>query len=300
MKIGMTLPVTEPGWSRQTLIDWTRGVDGGPFDFLALGERVCFPSPEVISTLSACAAVTERVRLLTTVLILPAHDPVILAKQLATIDVFSEGRLSVGVGTGGRVEDYVARSLGPERRRLSALESHVDTMRQVWAGEYRVEGAANIVEPLPKQAGGPPLYAGVFGPKGIASASRWAEGVCGMSMSGEVSEASAAFQQITELWVATPEAERRSEKPVLGSAFWFALGDDARQQMQTHLYRYFNWLPESDRQAMASACGFCGSADELRQRLIEFREAGTDELALIPTSIDSRDLEAAAEVVASL
>lgn len=300
MKIGMTLPVTEPGWSRQALIDWAQGIDAGPYDFLALGERVCFPSPEVISTLSACAALTERVRLLSTVLILPAHDPVILAKQLSTIDVFSGGRLSVGVGTGGRLEDYAARSFGPERRRLSVLESHVDTMRQVWAGEYRVEGAANIVEPLPQQTGGPPLYAGVFGPKGIASASRWAEGVCGMSMSGEVSEASAAFQQITALWSATPESERASEKPVLGSAFWFALGEDARQQMQTHLYRYFNWLPESDRKAMAEGCGFCGSADDLRQRLIEFRDAGTDELALIPTSINVSDLEAATEVVASL
>lgn len=300
MKIGMTLPVTEPGWSREVLQAWARGIDDGPFDFLALGERVCFPSPEIISTLSACAVLTERVRLLTTVLILPAHDPVILAKQLATIDVFSGGRVSVGVGTGGRMEDYVARSLGAERRRLSVLEQHIETMRQIWSGDYQVEGAASVVEPLPVQEGGPPLYAGVFGPKGIASASRWAEGVCGMSMSGEVSEARAAFDQINALWSETPAAQRLADNPVLGSAFWFALGDDARQQMQTHLYRYFNWLPESDRRAMAEHCGFCGSADELRQRLIAFREAGTDELALIPTSIDATDLELAAEVVASL
>ncbi len=300
MKIGMTLPVTEPGWSREALIDWATGIDRGPFDFLALGERVCFPSPEVISTLSACAVLTERVRLLTTVLILPAHDPVILAKQLASIDVFSGGRLSVGVGTGGRVEDYVARGLGSDRRRLSVLESHIDVLRRVWAGEYRVEGAANIVEPLPKQAGGPPLYAGVFGPKGIASASRWAQGVCGMSMSGQASEASAAFDQVETLWSKTPEKQRRAAKPVQGSAFWFALGDTAKEQMQTHLYRYFNWLPESDRRAMAEGCGFCGDADALRQRLLAFKEAGADELALIPTSIDVRDLELAAEVVASL
>ena len=119
-------------------------------------------------------------------------------------------------------------------------------------------------------------------------------------MSGEASEARAAFDQINALWSETPAAQRQADKPILGSAFWFALGDDARQQMQTHLYRYFNWLPENDRRAMAEHCGFCGSADELRQRLIAFREAGTDELALIPTSIDPTDLELAAEVVASL
>ena len=78
MKIGMTLPVTEPGWGREVLQTWARGIDDGPFDFLALGERVCFPSPEIISTLSACAVLTERVRLLTTVLI-----------RLPTIRLFS-------------------------------------------------------------------------------------------------------------------------------------------------------------------------------------------------------------------
>ena len=100
MKIGMTLPVTEPGWTRETLIEWARRIDQGPYNSLALGERICFPNPELMTTLGACAVLTERVDLVTTVLILSMHNPVLAAKQLATVDVLSpvRGRLLPGGG----------------------------------------------------------------------------------------------------------------------------------------------------------------------------------------------------------
>ena len=84
MKIGMTLPVTEPGWTREILLEWVKRIEAGPYSSLALGERICFPNPELMTTLGACAVLTERVDLVTTVLVLSAHDPVLAAKQLAT------------------------------------------------------------------------------------------------------------------------------------------------------------------------------------------------------------------------
>ncbi len=295
MKVGMTLPVTEPGWSRSVLEDWCRNIDTGPFDSLALGERICFPSPEVIATLSACAVLTRRVRLYTTVLVLPIHDPVVLAKQLATIDVFSEGRLTVGVGSGGREEDYLASSTPLRQKRLAVMEDQIATLRRVWAGEIVREGTLRPVEPFPVQAGGPPIMAGVFGPKGMASAARWAEGLAGMSMSGDVAEAAVAFAMARKVWASAGQTS-----PYLMSSFWFALGPRADQQVHTHLVRYFNWLDADERKAMAESCGFRGSAGELSDRLKQFRDAGCDELMLIPTSIDPDEVLRAAEAVAQI
>lgn len=296
MKVGMTLPVTEPGWSRDILEAWCRNIEDGPYHSLALGERLCFPSPEIIATLSACAVLTKRVRLHTTVLVLPIHDSVVLAKQLATIDVFSEGRLTVGVGSGGREEDYRASSTPLSRKRLSVIEEQVATMRRVWAGENVVEGTLRPVEPFPLQDGGPPILAGVFGPKGMASAAHWASGVAGMSMSSDVDEAIDAFAASQQAWATA----KNSKAPYLMSSFWFALGSNADAQAQTHLMRYFNWLDDASRQAMANACGFRGSTQALTDRLKQFRDAGCEELQLIPTSIDPDEVLRAAEAVAAL
>ncbi|MFT5605946.1 MAG: alkanesulfonate monooxygenase SsuD [Paracoccaceae bacterium] len=296
MKVGMTLPVTEPGWTRTILKDWCRNIEDGPFHSLALGERICFPSPEIIATLAACAVLTERVRLHTTVIVLPIHDPVVLAKQLATIDVFSEGRLTVGLGSGGREEDYRASSTPLNRKRLAVMEEQVTIMRKVWAGENVVAGALRPVEPFPLQAGGPPILAGVFGPKGMASAAGWASGLAGMSMSGHVQEAADAFASIKQAWTSAGN----SIPPYLMSSFWFALGDNADAQTSTHLTRYFNWLDDASREGMANSCGFRGSKQALTDRLKQFRDAGCDELLLVPTSIDPDEVNMAAEAVAGL
>ena len=106
----MTLPVMEPDlWdSDSTLEQWARPVDDGPFASLCFGERMAFDNPETLVLLGACAAWTSRVRLVTTVIVPQLHDPVLLAKSLATADRLSGGRLTVGFGVGGREEDYRA------------------------------------------------------------------------------------------------------------------------------------------------------------------------------------------------
>ena len=105
MKIGMTLPVMEPDLTRKDLEKWTKKIDTGPWSHIALGERILFPNPEFISTLSAVAAWTNRVEIIATVSILTMHNPILSAKQFATIDLLAEGRFTLGVGVGGREED---------------------------------------------------------------------------------------------------------------------------------------------------------------------------------------------------
>lgn len=296
MNIGMTLPVTEPGWSRDILLQWAEKIDNGPFSSLALGERIFFPSPELMTTLGACAVLTRRVKLVTTVIILPMHNPVLTAKQLATVDVLSEGRLVVGVGTGGRAEDYLATGTDLSQKRIAVMASHVQTMREIWRGEYQQEGALRPVEPLPVQKNGPPVLAGVMGPKGLASAAQWADGVSGMSVVATADDARQAMQMANDAW----QQAGHSTAPQFNSAFWFATGDNAQQQMQTHLTRYFNWLDEGSRNAMAMHAGFKGSISDLTERLKAFADTGMDEVLLIPTSIDPAEVDRAAEAIARL
>ena len=290
------MPVTEPGWTRDILTHWAKKIDQGPYSSLALGERICFPSPDFMATLGACAVLTERVNLVTTVIVLPTHNPVVLAKQLATVDVFSQGRLVVGVGTGGREEDYFASGTDLTQKRIAVMESHVEIMRKVWAGENVVEGALRPVEPFPIQQPGLPILAGVMGPKGLASAAQWADGISGMSMTGRADEAEQAFDQARQAW----KSARKTDTPALNTAFWFALGDNADQQIEKHLTRYFNWIDEGSREAMVKHGGFRGTPAELKDRLKAFADIGTDELLLIPTSIDPEEVDRASEVINSL
>ena len=292
MKIGMTLPVTEPGWTRDVLLDWVRKVEAGPYHSLALGERICFPNPELMTTLGACAVLTERVQLVTTVLVLPMHDPVLAAKQLATVDVLSEGRLTVGVGTGGRDEDYRAVGVPRERKRIAVLESHVETMRRVWRGETVVPDTLRPVEPFPVQPGGPRLLSGAMGPKATASAARWADGISGMTPSASADEVAASFALAREAWRDAGRGE-----PELNTALWFALGDGGDEQMATHLARYFNWVEPAARDAMVTHAGFRGPANAFRDLVRAIEDTGANELLLIPTSIDAGEVDRAADAL---
>ena len=197
---------------------------------------------------------------------MPTHNPVNLAKQLATVDVFSNGRLTVGVGTGGREEDYAAAGTDLSQKRIAVMEAHVATMRRVWAGENVVPGALRPVEPFPIQLPGPSVIAGVMGPKGLASAAKWSDGIAGMSISAQAKEAAQAFDQAREAW----REAGRSEAPVLNTAFWFALGDDPNGQIETHLTRYFNWIDPAAREYMVKQGGFRGSGADLKDRLKAF------------------------------
>ena len=162
MKIGMTLPVMEPDLSRQDLEDWTLRVDAGPWSHIALGERILFPNPEFISTLSAVAAWTKRVEIIATISVLTMHNPILSAKQFATIDMISEGRFTLGVGVGGREEDYNAIGSTWSDRRWATLSDRVKTMQSVWSKEYHPS-----LGPTPFSMNGPQILAGAVGPKAM-------------------------------------------------------------------------------------------------------------------------------------
>ncbi|MDX6219061.1 MAG: hypothetical protein QOJ48_742 [Frankiales bacterium] len=295
MQIGMTLPVMEPDVDADMLETWCRAVDDGPFSSLCFGERMAFDNPDALTLLGAVAAWTSRVEVLTTVVVPQLHDPVMLAKALATADVLTKGRLTVGLGVGGRREDYVAVAADPATQTMAELASRALTMKRVWSGE-KVTEAVRPVGPPPVQPGGPSLLVGTLGPKTLRSAVTWADGLAGVSMDLDVAAIASLFDVARAAW---SEAGRAA--PRLATSTWFALDDgdgSAREQVHRHLLHYMNWLPVSLVDPLARVSGFAGTEAELRDLLKRLEDLGTDELHLIPTGSDVSQVERVAALLA--
>jgi alkanesulfonate monooxygenase SsuD/methylene tetrahydromethanopterin reductase-like flavin-dependent oxidoreductase (luciferase family) len=289
----MTMPVMEPDLDAPTLKQWARVIDDGPFSSLCWGERIAFDNPDSLTLLGALAAWTGRVRLVTTVIVPQLHDPVMLAKALSTGDLLSEGRLTVGIGVGGRHEDYRAVGADPATQTMRGLADRVATMKRVWAGEKTTESVLSV-GPSPVQAGGPPLLVGTIGPKTVRSAAAWADGLAGTILDLDVTKQNGLFDVAREAW-----RQAGKPQPHLATSFWFAIGErqQARAQVHRHLLRYLNWIPAEYVDAMAPSTGFAGSEDELLDVLGRFEDIGTDEVHLIPTSSDIEQLRRVADAV---
>lgn len=290
------MPVMEPDLDAALLRQWAQTIDEGPFSSLCWGERIAFDNPDSLTLLGAISAWTQRVRLVTTVIVPQLHDPVMLAKGLATGDMLSGGRLTVGIGVGGRHEDYNAVGADPKTQTIRGMAERVAVMKRVWAGEKTTD-SVRPVGPSPVQAGGPPLHVGTIGPKTVRSAAAWADGMAGTTLDLDVAKQNELFDVARTAW-----AEAGKPAPHLATSFWFAFGpaDDARGQVHRHLRRYMNWIPAEYVDAMAPMTGWAGTEEDLVAVLKRFADIGTHEVQLIPTSSDVDQLRRAADVVAAL
>jgi len=286
MEVGMNLPVMVPGLDRELILEWCRRIDRGPFSHVGAGERITFPNPEILVTLSAAAAVTSRARILLDVLVLPMHDAVWAAKQIATLDVVSGGRVVLGVGAGARPEDYRAVGADFGVRRLARMAEQVALMRRVWAGENVVEGALRPVEPAPVQPGGPPVLAGSLSPRSIRKAAPWADGLCGFSFGPSSDEIARSFEFAREAW----REAGREKPPHLATSFWFALGPDARAQLDRYLARYLAFMGPGVAEKLAPTVTV-DSAPKLREAMSRIADCGADELSLVPTTLDPDEID---------
>jgi alkanesulfonate monooxygenase SsuD/methylene tetrahydromethanopterin reductase-like flavin-dependent oxidoreductase (luciferase family) len=284
MKISMTLPTMAPGCDRAALLAWCRRIDAGPFTSVAAGERVSFPNVEVGVALAAAAAITERVRIVSTLFVAPLHPAAQLAKRVASLDVLSGGRLTLGLGVGGREEDYRATGATFERRH-ARLDAQVAEMRRIWAGETLVAGTAPI-GPAPLQPGGPPILAAAAGAKPLARAARWSDGVLGFHFGPQAAEAEQLVRDAEAAW----REAGRAARPYCTTSFWFALGPDAHERLDRYARRYLAVFGDAAARALAARCLSAGD-DAFRSALRNLRDAGIDECFLVPTTADVTELD---------
>ena len=291
MQIGMTLPSMVPGLDRKAILSWCRGIDSGPFASLACGERITYPNTEMRALLAAAAALTERVRIVPTLYVLPMHPTAIVAKEVASLDVLSNGRVTLTVGVGGREHDYRAAEK-PFAGRFRRLDQQVALLRRLWAGEPPFAGA-DPVGPPPVQKGGPPLWAGAMGPKSLRRAAGWADGVAGFSTAGDAAEVASAFGLVCAAWQEAGVARA----PRLVTGFWYALGPGAEERLHGYVFDYLRLFGDGPARAMATRCRI-SSAERFRDCVEAIAALGADELILVPTTADPAELDRTVDALA--
>jgi alkanesulfonate monooxygenase SsuD/methylene tetrahydromethanopterin reductase-like flavin-dependent oxidoreductase (luciferase family) len=290
--ISINIPTFMQTRTRDEELAWYRKVDEGPWASLSSWERVTYPGWALTVQLAAAAAITERVRLWTDIVTLPLRSAVLFAKEVASVDVLSGGRLTLSVGIGAHDEDFLAvgSDLGQRRQKM---DEQVATMRRIWAQEPAVEGHLPI-GPAPLQPGGVPLIAGVKGPKALARAARWADGVSDptQTMYYDAEYLAAQRERVVQAW----QHAGRKEKPHFSTTMWFALGPNPKEQLGKALWDYVRvWGEDAARTHVEKSWNY-GRAG-LLEAVDGARAAGLDELRLIPSTPDLAELDRARDVL---
>lgn len=292
MKIGICLPYMKAGLTRQDYMQWFRAVEDGPFHAVSCGERVHGPTFDMRVVLSAAAAVTERVEITPTLYVLPMHSAARVAKEIATLDILSGGRVKkVCVGYGGREKDYEAMG-APFKGRYGRMDRQVEEMRRVWRGEEIIKGGGSI-GPEMDNTDGPMLLAGAMGPKSIERCSHWAAGLYAWSGNGERDELERTFAMADAAW----ERSGRETPSYRMGGFWYTLAEDGQKKLYDYVYDYLAIAGHEIATMMAQSV-HRSNADAVLEGLDNAEAAGCEELFMVPATAEIGEVEQLAELLA--
>ena len=278
MNIGLGLPTTTTGMTGELLIDWAKRADNSPFSSLGVLDRIAYQNYEPFTALAAAAAVTRRVRLATMIVIAPLRNTAILAKQAASLDALSDGRLTLGLAVGARGEDYAAAGI-ESRGRGRRFAEQLEKIRDIWE-----EGRIG-----PKRAPqSPQLLVGGSSGEALARMARYGDGY--MHGGGPPRAFAAAAARANAAWTDLG----RPGKPLLWGMGYFALGDGAAESGAAYLRHYYAFTgPFAEK----IAAGNLTSAGAVVDFIRGYEDAGCDELVLFPTVSTIDQLERLAEVI---
>jgi alkanesulfonate monooxygenase SsuD/methylene tetrahydromethanopterin reductase-like flavin-dependent oxidoreductase (luciferase family) len=275
MKIGIGLPNTVPGTRGSEMREWAMRSEAAGFSTLGTIDRLIYGNHESLIALSYAAAVTERIGLLTSILLSPLRtNAALLAKQAGSLNALSDSRLTLGLAVGGRADDYELSGIDFEKRG-ELFERQLGDLRRIWDDE-------TVGFPAPEV---------VIGGRSGATFRRAAQWD-GWMMGGGAPDTFPP--ELVKLDAAWAEAGREGE-PRRMSLAYFALGDDARTQASRYIEDYYAFHgPEA-------AAGFGKSipadADTIRDVADAFAAAGCDELVWFPTTSDPAQVGLLAQVV---
>jgi alkanesulfonate monooxygenase SsuD/methylene tetrahydromethanopterin reductase-like flavin-dependent oxidoreductase (luciferase family) len=240
--------------------------------------------------LAGAAAVTERVRIVPSLYVLPMHSAVWAAKEIATLDQLSGGRVTVTVGVGGRESDY--KAVGASfKNRHQRMDEQVAQMRRIWAGEAPFEDC-DPVGPQPFQNGGPPILAGSMGPKSISRAAKWADGLYGFAMNGEKAITQYFKDSADQAW----QDAGRNSKPYFVGGFWYSMAPNAKSELHKYVYNYMRTFGDEEARSIAGTMTR-HNRDAIKAALDDMELLGVDELFLVPATADFAEIDAIADLI---
>jgi alkanesulfonate monooxygenase SsuD/methylene tetrahydromethanopterin reductase-like flavin-dependent oxidoreductase (luciferase family) len=275
--IGIGIPNSVRRTTGPQLLDWARRAEAAGFSSLGTIGRVVYPSYEELTVLAAAAAVTERIGLVTNILVAPTRTTAELAKQAATVQQLSGGRLTLGLAVGGREDDFLLTGRDFHGRGR-VFDQQLADLRRAFAGEPLAEGAAPVV-PAPVDV--PILIGGMSD----AAIRRTVEFGDGWTAGGAPPQMIAPF--VGRVRAAWQEAGREGS-PRIVALNYFGLGD-TEEQSRANLLDYYGNLGREIAEMIAG--GAHRSPEAIRDVIAEFEEAGVDELILDPTVGDPAQVD---------
>jgi len=289
MRIGFFLPQMGTVANADTIAKVASRAEELQYNSLWVTERLLYPTnpktsyyggplPEPykrvfdpLGALTFAAAHTKRVTLGTSVLDIPFYNPVLLARQLTTLDVLSGGRLRVGLGLGWSQDEYDATGAPPKTRGKRADE-FIAVLKEIWTadpaefhGKY-FQLPKSIIHPKPVQKPHPPIYLAAFAPSALKRTARMADGW--MPVGVTIDQLKSNSTQLKSL---AKEAGRKPDELKIIARYNFSI----TQQ------------PQGKERAF-----FSGTLAQIKDDIASFKAFGPDELILDPTfSPDSQNEE---------
>jgi alkanesulfonate monooxygenase SsuD/methylene tetrahydromethanopterin reductase-like flavin-dependent oxidoreductase (luciferase family) len=280
MEVGIGLPNTLKGATGDLMLEWARRADAGPFASLGVFDRLSYDSYDPLITLAAAAGATARIRLVTMIITGPLRNDALLAKEVASLDALSGGRLTLGIALGARKEDYDVAGI-EYTTRGRRLSEQLAALRAAWEDE--------TFGPHPAQPGGPEIVVGGLNDSAYARAARYADGY--VHGGGPPRAFAAAATKARAAWV---DAGRPGQ-PRLWAQGYYALGEEAAEAGRAYMLDYYAFTgPFAER----IAAGLLTTPQAIVQFVRGYAEAGCDHLVLFPTVAKIEQLERLAEIVA--
>jgi probable F420-dependent oxidoreductase len=253
------------------------------FDTLWTGEHIVFHRPilDAIPLLAGVASITKRVRIGPAAIMVPLRHPTMLAKELATLDIISDGRLVVVVGVGGDFpKEFEAAGIPMERRGRRTTEI-IEILRRYWTEDrFSYDGEIFQLDdvwmtPKPIQPEGPPLWLAGRSDAAIARAARLGDGY--MPYMYTADRCRAAFDQVR----AKAEEKRTPLRDgFVQSAFVYVSMHDDEQRARELAIKDLSWRYGKDFEPWIDKYCVHGTPETCVERLSEFAGAGVEHLAL--------------------
>lgn len=284
MRIGIGLPATVPDVQGALLLDWAERAEAERFASLGIIDRLVYPNFESLITLAAVAGRTQHIRLMTTILIAPLRGAGLLAKQVASLDALAGGRLVLGLGVGGREDDFHAAPASFHQRG-QRFEEQLALMKRIWSDEPRTQ--EEQIGPRPARPGGPEILIGGNTPVALRRVARWGEGVM---LGGRPEQMRAQYNIAATAWL---EAGRVG-KPRLVGGMYYALGDAASEHADAYMRRFYAYAGDM---AGVISSRLANTPQKVKDALSAYAEIGVDELILWPCIADLDQITRLAELI---
>jgi alkanesulfonate monooxygenase SsuD/methylene tetrahydromethanopterin reductase-like flavin-dependent oxidoreductase (luciferase family) len=282
--IGIGTPNTVRGTTGPQLLEWARRAEAAGFSSLGSIGRVAYPGYEELTVFAAAGAVTERIGFVSDVLLAPTRSAAELAKQAASVQELTGGRLTLGLAVGAREDDF--RLTGRDfsaRGRL--FDQQLADLRRAFAGEALLEDSRPVVPDA--LTGGVPI---LIGGTSDAAIRRTVEHGVGWTAGGAPPQMLPPFlERLRAAW----RDAGRDGSPRIVALNYFSLGD-TEEQSRGYLRDYYGVFGPETAEMIASSAH--RSAEAIKEVIAAFEAVGVDELILDPTVSDPAQVDLLAEI----